>query len=42
LERGGLADEVASVSNEDLQSGPSFVGGVFEESEAVDGGAVNC
>src|SRR5262249_3509958 len=39
LQRGGLADEVASVSDEELKSSPSLVQALLDEGEAADGGA---
>ncbi len=41
VEGGAFADEVAALADEQLQGGPGFVAGGFEEGAAGDGGAVD-
>src|SRR5262249_2158010 len=40
-ECGNLPDEIAAVTNEQLQAGPELIARRFAQGEAVDGGAVN-
>jgi hypothetical protein len=42
VEGGAFADQVAAVADQQLQGGPGFVTGRFEQGAAGDGGAMNC